>query len=384
MSEKIDIVIYWVDGSDPDWLAKRRSYETGTTSTGAAGTAGSTSDDASVDIAPSRYRDWGNLQYVFRGIEKFAPWVNKVFFVSDGQVPGWMDTSDPRLVLVDHRDFIPEEFLPTFSANPIELNLHRIPGLSEQFVVFNDDCFLTGPVEPEDFFIDGKPRDILMEYPIMCGGTNPVFSNILANDFNLIGRYFERKAYKKALRSKILNFKYGKYFFYNLYTYMMPFPRFYGLLTPHFGRPHLKSSFEEVWAKEGDLLMKTCSHRFRSPDDVNIYIFRMWNLLKGNFVPQNVFKFGHAFFMHGMEDMAPVIDCLSRSKYKMVCINDDIDEDPHVSAGASEAAAADPGSADGAGRENVFETVRDGVNRALDALLPERSGFEKAGGGFPG
>ena len=52
-----------------------------------------------------------------------------------------------------------EKYLPTFNANTIELNLHRIEGLAEQFVYFNDDMFITDHVKPEDFFRDGHPMD---------------------------------------------------------------------------------------------------------------------------------------------------------------------------------------------------------------------------------
>ena len=71
--EKIDFVLTWVDGSDPDWLAQRREYQPG----------------RGTDAGESRYRDWDNLQYWFRGVEKFAPWVNKIYFVTWGHVPKW-------------------------------------------------------------------------------------------------------------------------------------------------------------------------------------------------------------------------------------------------------------------------------------------------------
>lgn len=31
------------------------------------------------------YREWGTFKYWFRGVEKFAPWVNKVYLVTDNQ-----------------------------------------------------------------------------------------------------------------------------------------------------------------------------------------------------------------------------------------------------------------------------------------------------------
>ena len=106
----------------------------------------------------NRYRDWELMRFWFRGIEAFAPWVNRVFFVSNGQKPIWLNTDHPKLRMVTHQDYIPEIYLPTFNSNVIELWLHNIPDLSERFVLFNDDMFLTAPVTPEDFFEDGLPR----------------------------------------------------------------------------------------------------------------------------------------------------------------------------------------------------------------------------------
>ena len=141
----IDFVVPWVDGSDPVWQAKKVKY------TGVKTADGNTE---------ARYRDWDTLKYWFRGVEKFAPWVRYVWFVTDDQKPDWLNTDNPKLKWVKHTDFIPQEYLPTFSANPIEWNLHRIEGLAEQFVYFNDDVFLIRKTDPKDFFVDGLPCDL--------------------------------------------------------------------------------------------------------------------------------------------------------------------------------------------------------------------------------
>src|SRR5699024_2272679 len=72
----------------------------------------------------------------------------------------WLDVNHPKLNIVKHEDFIPEEYLPTFSARPIELNLHRIEGLAEQFVYFNDDMFMLDFLKKDDFFFNGMPCDV--------------------------------------------------------------------------------------------------------------------------------------------------------------------------------------------------------------------------------
>ena len=95
---EIDFVILWVDGNDPAWreeFVRTRQAE---------------NDDASE----IRYRDWRNLHYWFRSAERFAPWVRKVHFITWGHLPAWLRRDHPKLHIVNHRDFIPAEYLPTF------------------------------------------------------------------------------------------------------------------------------------------------------------------------------------------------------------------------------------------------------------------------------
>lgn len=332
----IDIVIYWVDGSDENWLSKKAKYQPA----------------SNTDVSAARYRDSETLKYTFRGIEKFMPWADNVYLITDEQVPSWLDTEAPKLKVIDHKDYIPEEYLPTFSANPIELNFHRIKGLQEKFIVFNDDFLVTAPMAPTDFFVDGKPREIFMEYPVMCGGGSPIFSCLLTNSFNLVGKHFDRKEYKKRLRGKILSFKYGKIFFYNLMMYMLPFPKFFGLLTPHFARPYLKSSYEKVWNAEGEALDKACRNRFRSSEDINIYAIRLWNMMEGNFVPGNILKEGKAYLLSNIDDAKKAASELKSGRNKLACINDNLSD-------------------------NDFDEAKKVVLEALDQILPEKSVFEK-------
>ena len=141
----IDFVIIWVDGNDPKWRAVKNQYDP--------------NPEAGEDDQEVRYRDWDNLQYWFRAVEKYTPWVRKIHFVTWGHLPSWLNVNHPKLHIVNHKDYIPEEYLPTFNSHTIEMNLHRIKGLSEQFVYFNDDMFINKPMKPRDFFVHGKPCD---------------------------------------------------------------------------------------------------------------------------------------------------------------------------------------------------------------------------------
>lgn len=119
--DKIDFVVTWVDGADKRWQKKRAQYV----------------DDPEIEAGMSSakaYRDWGTFKYWFRGVESFAPWVNKVYLVTDDQVPTWLDLRHEKLEVIDHTDIIDAKYLPVFNSNAIEMNLHKIKGLSENFV----------------------------------------------------------------------------------------------------------------------------------------------------------------------------------------------------------------------------------------------------------
>lgn len=146
----MDAVITYVDGLDPEW---QREYSTATRQ----------------PIQEKRYRDWGLLPYLLRGIERYMPFVKNVYLVvsSMSQVPEWADRKN--LHVVCHGDIIPQQFLPTFNSTTIELFLHRIEGLSERFVYFNDDFFPIAQMDETDFF-DGDRAVIHFSHHLLAPG----------------------------------------------------------------------------------------------------------------------------------------------------------------------------------------------------------------------
>lgn len=141
----VDMVYLWVDGNDPQWQAKRRAL------------TGEDTDTSSTDCK-GRYANNDELKYSLRSVAKYAPWIRKIFIVTDNQTPSWLDTSNPKIQIVDHREILPEQSLPCFNSCLIEQFLYRIPGLSEHFIYANDDMYLNKPVTPATFFApDGLP-----------------------------------------------------------------------------------------------------------------------------------------------------------------------------------------------------------------------------------
>ena len=269
--EKIDFVILWVDDTDPDWLSLKSKYDDNKT-----GYYGSS------DI---RYRDWNNLKYLFRGIEKNAPWVNKIYFITWGHLPKWLNTNHPKLQIVNHKDYIPEKYLPTFNSNTIELNLHRIPDLSEHFVLLNDDTFIIKKTEVSDFFRDGKPSDQFVLNAILPSPENPVIPHTNVNNTRIINKYFNKNKVIKENFTKVFTPRYG---LKSIRTLLLsPWNKFVGFANPHLLQAHLKSTFELLWEKEYEELDATCLNKFRKYNDVNHWLMRYWNMCSGNFVPRN-------------------------------------------------------------------------------------------------
>ena len=298
---KIDFVITWVDGNDVKWLAEREKYD----------------ENKCAGNNAAHYRDYGTLKYWFRAVEKYAPWVNKIHFVTCGQKPEWLNEKHPKLQLVDHSDYMPTEYLPTFSVNPIELNFHRIDGLAEQFVYFNDDTFLMRATTEEDFFKNGLPCDSMEFSALIPSVKNEAITYILFNDLLLINSNFNKKQFLKNNWRKCFNFKYGKAFIKNLYY--APIGKFTGFTNLHLPNSFLKSTFEEVWNKEGEYLHNVCKNRFRTNMDVNQYLMQYWQLVTGNFSPRFA-KIGACYTL-GIDNEI-IEQQFKQKKLKMMCIND--------------------------------------------------------------
>lgn len=152
----IDAVVTWVDGSDPAFRQKRQQAANRLKQEHPELAANS-----ELGFAPARYIQHDEVRYCIRSILNHAPWVRRVWLVTDDQFPSAFDkaTLDPRITLVSHRELFREapHLLPTFNSGAIEAMLHRIEGISDRFISFNDDFFLSKPVRPQDFFVADKP-----------------------------------------------------------------------------------------------------------------------------------------------------------------------------------------------------------------------------------
>lgn len=328
----VDFVVTWVDMDDPKWKESFGKY------TGKI-------DNTKNEVSEARFRDYGLLKYWFRGIDKFAPWVRYVHFVTCGQKPDWLDENHPKLRLVNHEDYIPNEFLPVFNSSLIEIYLHKIPDLAEHFVYFNDDFFIINHLPKERFFKNGLPNDIAaFRYNSGMG----MWSKCLLNNVRIINERFDKKEVLERDHEKWYHPSYGKKS--NITKLLKHYGKFITLVTPHNAQPYLKKTFEEVWDYAGDRLTAVSKNRFRNSDDYTQELFRTWQICQSNFNAYNTYQDTKMFPLLMRPNKA--IKAVRNQSYKLVCLNDN----QHIP---------------------NYEKVMGEVEMAFESILPEKSGFEK-------
>ncbi len=242
MSEKIDAVITWVDGDDPRHKAKRQAF---------------TSPEMVAEehvASATRFSSLGEIFYCVASINRFAPWIHKIYIVTDEQDPQlepFLAQHFPQgyipIEIVDHKTIFRgyEEHLPTFNSISIESMTWRIPGLSDKFIEFNDDLILAAPVTPEDFFTNEG---------VVCYASKKSYL------LTALTRLFKRsKDGSKAVSYKgtMLN------------AAALAGNRRYFLKMDHTPKGLLRTLYEEYFTKHPEALLRNISHRFRNASQYN-------------------------------------------------------------------------------------------------------------------
>ena len=337
--DRIDVVITWVNGGDSDWLKKKNEY---------MGLA----DQSSVDARSRRFRDWDNLVYLFRGISKYTPWVNHVYLVTPNQCPEWLNQDCEKVTLINQDDlFEDKSVLPTFNNCSIELLLHKIPGLSEQFVYLNDDMFILRKTSATDFFRDGLPCITAAFAPPVAEFTEDFKGVYGINVMNtrLVGRHFKKKDVFRKNWRKYLDPRNGREIIKTLCC--LPFYGLVGFNEMHTAYSYLKSTFEEVWEVEGDQLREVSNSKFRGEFSVNHHAMRYWQMAKGDIAIRRR-SFSKMFDLHHFREVRPVLDAINKGRPNMICINDNVED------------------------EADFEPICTAIKGAFQNRLPEKCEYE--------
>lgn len=295
----VDVVYTWVDGADPQHRDIREHFRR--QQPGVA-------DDSA---GPDRFRSRDELRYSLRSLEQFAPWVRTVYLVTNGQVPAWLDRSHPRLRLVRHSEIFPDvNDLPTFSSFAIEANLHRIAGLSEHYLYFNDDILLGRPVSRDDFWTPGTGRQLYFEtWPLPNRADRGTTTDrAMAHTLALLDRDGEAQQRRCLAHT----------------------PQLYS-----------RSTVAALEARWPDAFRRTVAHRFRAHDDVALHVLYNFALLKGGarFFPvhlnEGAWPGTYTFVSLRPEPrrLRQQLAQISARRPKFLCLNDDLGR---VSAGTEQ------------------------------------------------
>lgn len=232
VTEPIDLVYTWVDGTDPEWRARMVAARTDV-------------DPVAVDESAtdeSRFASRDELKFSLRSVEYYASWFNHIYLVTDGHVPDWLDLNHPKLTLIDHKDiFTDPTVLPVFNSHAIESQLHHIAGLTERYVYLNDDVFFMRPTDPELFF-EGNgiakffPSIVPLDIRTVSDGDLPVMTAAKRG-----------REYLVARRHRFVTHRFKH--------------------TPH---TQVRNVLEEMEADDPELFRSVAASKFRHVDDVSI------------------------------------------------------------------------------------------------------------------
>lgn len=292
----MDAVITYVNGADPIW---QKEYNLVT----------------NKSALQKRYRDWGLLPFLLRGIEQYMPFIENVFLVvsSDSQVPLWINRKNLHVIL--HKDIIPQKHLPTFNSTTIELFIHKITGLSEEFIYFNDDFFPISPLQKNDFFI-GEKAVIHFSHHIFA-----------------LGMYKKQCKASDSMARIIANQN-------TLWGYIRP---------QHTCAPMLKSSNEHVYNSLESELSKTISP-LRKDYNVNQYLYSDYLYYTNKTLNKRLATKHCSMAVYSASKIAEFI---KRQQSKIICIND-------VTM-----------------NESKILEMRSMLHEAFNSIFPNKSKFEK-------
>lgn len=312
-NRKIDLVYLWVNGNDVEWQKQKKYW---------AEKCGLEINNA--DNQACRFIDNQELRYSLRSVQTYAPWINQIYIVTNGQVPEWLDTSHPKIKIITHEQIMPQDAVPTFNSEAIESCLANIPNLSEYFLYANDDYFIGQSIKPDYFFDEnGTPKLYVAKQNWTEEQIQEMhFRNTITTSINLV------------------NERFGEDF-------------------SHFSINHnivpLRKSMFLACAKEFESEFNRTAHcRFRTPNTVERIIVELYSIIMLKLKPITV-------NIHAKNSLTPlayidlketndVLHRLYTNKPKLFCINDN---------------------------EKTLDANRKKLKYLLAALFPIRQAWEK-------
>lgn len=284
----IDVVYTWVDSDDPAWQRRR------------AEASGDVFHEESASAG--RYINRDELLYSMRSLHMYAPWVRHIYLVTDDQVPHWLDETAEGITVVSHREIFREtDRLPVFNSHAISAQLHRVPGLSEHFIHFNDDVFVGRPITPHEFFL---PNGASKYYPdtvrIPMGPVRP-------DDL-------PHEVARKNVRA-LLEGRFGR----TIIDAMK-----------HTPVPLRRSVLEEMEREFAEVFRATAAARFRSRTDIDVgtCMYPYYSYFTERGVPDTI---PYAYLHLSMVQLSKKLDrLLKRRDAAVFCVNDSFSTEDDV------------------------------------------------------
>lgn len=282
----VDAVYLWVDDSDPTWRAKRAAVRTRLG-------LDTSAEQAEGALASHNFRDRGELRASMRSLEMYAPWIRHIYLVTDDQRPPWLDAQHGRVTVVDHTEiFAAPDALPTYNSHAIGSQVHRIPGLSDHYLLINDDVMFNSPVTPYDFFTPTGQLKVSFSRsrrPDIARERQSPLEQARTNSAELVGRDFGRRASE---------------------------------LFAHVPIPQRRDIATEVAERYAQEIAATVSSPFRSATDVesNSWLHLYTALFTGRGT-RSVMSFG--YYGIGDPEVRAQLDGSAPSRrIKVICLND--------------------------------------------------------------
>jgi len=272
-SRKIDAVYTWVNHADVTWQEHWKNAF----------------PDSEFD--PDRFTSNDELKYSLRSLNKYAPWLNSIYIVSNCQQPKWLD-EHPKIIWVDHSEIFNDiNHLPTFNSHAIESCLHNIHTLSEYFIYLNDDFVLNQPCLPSDFFDEaGRSLAYFEPYGMVYSSKTkediPDYLIAAMNSNNLIRKEFP---------------EYDSKYLHRHVPYALK-----------------KSVLHRIEEKFPDVFDVTRSAKLRSPEDINLtsFLYHHYSYISGTTVKAELASL--------IVRPTNIKSILSKDgyKFKILCFND--------------------------------------------------------------